>query len=53
MRLAWVGRWKSRDVTGVFAMACTGCGLVTMHAEDLAALRADVADNPERYGLHS
>ncbi|GAA2590896.1 hypothetical protein GCM10010435_82000 [Winogradskya consettensis] len=40
--------WGSRDVTGVRALACTGCGLITLQ-RDLAILQAEVAKNPELF----
>jgi len=43
-------RWGIRDVTTVRALACVGCGLVTLQVTDLAALRAEVEKHPETFG---
>lgn len=42
-------RWGIRDVTAVRALACVGCGLVTLHVSDLENLRAEVAERPESF----
>lgn len=41
--------WGARDVTAVRALACVGCGLVTLHVTNLTKLQAEVAKHPELF----